>query len=75
MPGIAGARHFKCRVEQGSHVFRVKLFLVHGVEGMRDVGEVIVNAVPLGDQVNLVEIADALGVDDGTSIQAGTRMK
>ena len=60
---FTAARQAVAIVEQRAHICLLELLLVLDVEVLADEGEVVVDAVFLRDQINAVEVADPLGVD------------
>src|SRR5512145_2069542 len=63
VPRIPGPRQLKTIVEQRTHICRVELFLVFDVEIRPDEGKVVLDPVLLRHQIDAVEVADPLRVD------------
>jgi hypothetical protein len=60
LPCIALDRQLIAQCVQLAHVLGVEVILVFGLEGGRDIGQVVVHAIALRDEVDAIEVTDAL---------------
>src|SRR5262249_37745319 len=70
-PGVALYRKVVTHLEQCSHICGLEGLLELLPKAIGDIGEIKVKAVALGDQIDSVEVAYALGPDQGRNRTAG----
>src|SRR4051812_48458647 len=75
LPRIAGLRHAETEVIELGHIDRVESLRAGVVEITRYVSEVVVHAVLLGEHIELIEIADALALDQARHRAARDRQR
>ena len=62
-PGVAGLGHAETEIVELAHIDRGEGLRAGIEEVARDVGKIVVDVVFLGEDIELVEIADALALD------------
>ncbi len=70
-PVIPKPSHAKTQIEKFSHIFRVKWLFGGHVKVFRDIRQVEIKSIPLGSQVNPIQIADTLVPDQAHQRSAG----